>query len=63
MPRAPEDVFTPKTMATRGMFERRNETDLNGNPGLQDNLRDALREAGGQVVLYGDTGVGKPTSA
>ena len=41
------------------MFERRNEADLDGNPGLQDNLRDALREAGGQVVLFGDTGVGK----
>jgi hypothetical protein len=57
--REPEDVFTPKTIATREMFERRNEVDLDGNPGLQDNLRDALREAGGQVVLYGDTGVGK----
>ncbi len=41
------------------MFERRNEADLDGNPGLQDNLRDALREVGGQVILYGDTGVGK----
>ena len=41
------------------MFERRNEADLDGNPGLQDNLQDALREAGGQVILYGDTGVGK----
>lgn len=57
--RKPEDVFTPKTIATREMFERRNEADLDGNPGLQDNLRDALREVGGQVVLYGDTGVGK----
>ena len=57
--RQPEDVFTPKTIATREMFERRNEDDLDGNPGLQDNLRDALREAGGQVVLFGDTGVGK----
>lgn len=57
--RRPEDVFTPKTIATREMFERRNEPDLDGNPGLQDNLRDALRESGGQVVLYGDTGVGK----
>jgi AAA domain len=57
--REPEDVFTPKTIATREMFERRNESDLDGNPGLQDNLRDALRESGGQVVLYGDTGVGK----
>lgn len=41
------------------MFARRNEPDLKGNPGLQDSLRDALREEGGQVLLYGDTGVGK----
>src|SRR5690606_8882621 len=59
MARKPEEVFTPKTIASREMFERRNEADLDGNPGLQDNLQDALREAGGQVVLYGDTGVGK----
>lgn len=57
--RNPESIFTPKTIATREMFERRNENDLDGNPGLQDNLQDALRELGGQVVLYGDTGVGK----
>jgi len=57
--RRPEDVFTPKTIATREMFERRNEPDLADNPGLQDNLRDALREQGGQVILFGDTGVGK----
>lgn len=57
--RRPEDVFTPKTIATREMFERRNEPDLDGNPGLQDNLRDAMREQGGQVILFGDTGVGK----
>jgi hypothetical protein len=43
------------------MFTRRNEPDLNGNPGLQDLLRDALREPGGQVLLYGDSGVGKST--
>src|SRR5512133_2226018 len=43
------------------MFTRRNEPDLHGNPGLQDTLRDALRERGGQVILYGDTGVGKST--
>lgn len=41
------------------MFARRNEPDLKGNPGLQDGLRDALRERGGQVLLHGDTGVGK----
>lgn len=41
------------------MFERRNEPDTFGNPGLQDTLRDALLERGGQVILFGDTGVGK----
>lgn len=41
------------------MFARRNEPDLNGNPGLQDRLSDSLRELGAQIVLYGDTGVGK----
>jgi hypothetical protein len=43
------------------MFTRRNEPDLHGNPGLQDALREALREPGGQMILYGDTGVGKST--
>lgn len=57
--RNPEEIFTPKTIASREMFERRNEADIDGTPGLQDNLQDALRESGGQVVLYGDTGVGK----
>ncbi len=41
------------------MFERRNEPDLDGNPGVQDRLADALRDRGGQVLIYGDTGVGK----
>jgi hypothetical protein len=57
--RDPESVFTPKTIVSREMFTKRNESDLNGNPGLQDNLRDAIRDVGGQVVLFGDTGVGK----
>jgi Cdc6-like AAA superfamily ATPase len=57
--REPESVFTPKTIVSREMFARRNEPDINGNPGLQDSLRDALREEGGQMLLYGDTGVGK----
>ncbi|GGD90902.1 DNA-binding protein [Microbacterium murale] len=52
-------MFTPKTIVTREMFARRNEPDLEGNPGLQDTLQDALRERGGQILLYGDTGVGK----
>lgn len=55
----PEDVFTPKTIVTREMFERRNEPDIDGNPGVQDRLQDALRERGAQVLLFGDTGVGK----
>lgn len=59
MVRYPEDVFTPRTIVTPDMFERRNEPDLDGLPGLQDSLQDALRERGGQVLLYGDTGVGK----
>lgn len=57
--RAPESVFTPRTIVSREMFTKRNEEDLDGNPGLQDNLRDAIRDVGGQIVLYGDTGVGK----
>lgn len=55
----PEDVFTPKAIVTRTMFERRNETDLEGRVGLQDTLRGALLERGGQVLIYGETGVGK----
>jgi hypothetical protein len=55
----PRDVFTPHTVATRTMFTRRNEPDLHGNSGLQDLLMEAIRERGSQIVLYGDTGVGK----
>jgi GTPase SAR1 family protein len=58
-PPVPEQVFTPKTIVTREMFERRNEPDAEGNPGVQDRLQDALRERGAQVLIYGDTGVGK----
>lgn len=55
----PEDIFTPKQIVSREMFAKRNESDLRGNPGLQDFLRDALLDRGGQVLIYGDTGVGK----
>ncbi|MGB3676530.1 MAG: ATP-binding protein [Candidatus Nanopelagicales bacterium] len=58
-PYVPEDVFTPKTIVTRAMFERRNEPDADGNPGVQNRLQDALRERGAQVLIFGDTGVGK----
>jgi replication-associated recombination protein RarA len=57
----PEEVFTPRKPPQREMFTRHNEPDVLGNPGLQDSLRDALREPGGQIILYGDTGVGKST--
>lgn len=60
MPRpAPEEVFTPKTVVSKTMFEARNEPDLNGVPGLQDRLKQALKEQGSQILIYGDTGVGK----
>jgi len=55
----PEEVFTPKTVVTKTMFEARNEPDLNNVPGLQDRLKEALREQGSQILIYGDTGVGK----
>lgn len=57
----PADVFTPRQPPSREMFTRRNEADLDGNPGLQDRVRDALRERGGQLILFGDAGVGKST--
>jgi Cdc6-like AAA superfamily ATPase len=57
--RDPGEVFTPKSVVSREMFARRNEPDLRGRPGLQDQLREALRERGGQILMYGDTGVGK----
>lgn len=57
--RRPEDVFTPRTIVSREMFARRNEPDIDGMPGLQDRLQDALMDVGGQVLLFGDTGVGK----
>jgi hypothetical protein len=43
------------------MFTKRNEADLDGNPGLQDRTREALRERGGQLIMFGDAGVGKTT--
>ena len=57
----PEDVFTPRQPPSREMFTKRNEADLHGNPGLQDRVRDALRERGGQLIMFGDAGVGKST--
>jgi hypothetical protein len=57
--RLPEEVFTPRTIVSREMFTRRNEPDLYGNPGLQDTLAEAIREPGTQILVFGDTGVGK----
>ncbi|HVH52351.1 MAG TPA: hypothetical protein VM690_09415, partial [Gaiellaceae bacterium] len=57
----PGDVFTPRNSPSREMFTKRNEADLDGNPGLQDRTRDALRERGGQLIMFGDAGVGKST--
>lgn len=57
--RRPEDVFTPKAVVSREMFERRNESDPLQRGRLQEVLEDALLEEGAQVVIYGDTGVGK----
>src|SRR5688500_7809890 len=59
--RPPEEVFTPRSPPPRDMFTRRNEPDAGGHPGLQDHLRETLREPGSQVLLYGDAGVGKTT--
>jgi hypothetical protein len=56
---APEVVFTPTKPPEREMFTRRNEPDAHGNPGLQDLVRETLREPGKQLLLYGDAGVGK----
>lgn len=55
----PEDIFTPTAIATKEMFERRNEPDQAGNPGLQDRLVQAIKRPGTQVRVHGDTGVGK----
>jgi len=57
----PGDVFTPRQPPSREMFTKRNEADLDGNPGLQDRTRQALRERGGQLIMFGDAGVGKST--
>lgn len=57
--RQPEDVFTPNTIAAGEMFERRNEPDCYGNPGLQDRVLESLRQKGAQLRVFGDTGVGK----
>lgn len=55
----PEDIFTPTAIATKEMFERRNEPDQAGNPGLQDRLVQAIKRPGTQIRVHGDTGVGK----
>lgn len=57
--RYPEEVFTPNAVATKAMFERRNEPDQFGNPGLQDRVIEAFRQQGAQLRVFGDTGVGK----
>lgn len=41
------------------MFERRNEPDRYGNPGLQDRVVECMRQQGAQLRVFGDTGVGK----
>lgn len=57
--REPEKVFTPNAVATLDMFERRNEPDRSGNPGLQDRLVESIRQPGAQLRVFGETGVGK----
>src|SRR5215471_12561847 len=58
--RDPNEVFTPKTVVSREMFTRRNEANLElGDVGLQDSLGDAIGEAGAQILIWGDPGVGK----
>jgi ATPase family associated with various cellular activities (AAA) len=49
----PEAVFTPATPVSREMFATRRHLHL------QDRVEAALQERGRQVVLHGDTGVGK----
>ncbi len=49
----PESIFTPRAPVSREMFARRDEGRL------QQRFEDALREPGSQIMLYGDTGVGK----
>ena len=50
---APEDVFTPAAPVQEDMFAARRHEDLENRVLL------ALNERGKQVILYGDTGVGK----
>jgi AAA domain len=49
----PAQVFTPAQPVQRDMFAGRRYGDL------QDRFQDRLNEPGRQIVLYGDTGVGK----
>lgn len=49
----PEDVFTPATPVRDDMFSNRRHEDL------QDRVEAVLGERGRQVVLFGETGVGK----
>lgn len=55
----PHEVFTPRATPTREMFARRNQEDPLQRGKLQEVLEDALIEQGAQVVIFGDTGVGK----
>lgn len=49
----PEEYFTPRSPVSPEMFARREEGRL------QQRLEDGLKELGSQIMLYGDTGVGK----
>lgn len=49
----PEDVFTPASAVQEDMYASRRHANL------EERLNAALNEKGRQVVLYGDTGVGK----
>lgn len=57
--RDPREIFTPTSLVKPEMFEPRREPDLRGKLNVQELLMGALRNPGEQVLIYGDSGVGK----
>ncbi len=55
MDERPEAVFTPTDIVREDMYSSREE--------LETRVSDALAEPGRQIILYGDTGVGKTSLA
>src|ERR1035437_9399385 len=57
--KTPREVFTPNRTVSADMFIDRKEVSMQGKVNVQKLLKNAIEDVGGQVVIYGDSGVGK----